>query len=117
MRSAEPPAAAAHCDRQGHSQDHCKPSRKRRLVSRRDNGNGTDNDRRHRGPSPRPRELCGQPDQDWDSAGKGGGDVTNVAAQQEIAMLKRHLKLQNDVITGMCRLRAFEAENRLPARF
>ena len=43
------------------------------------------------------------------------GDVTNVAAQQEIAMLKRHLKLQNDVITGMCRLRAFEAENRLPS--
>ena len=43
------------------------------------------------------------------------GDVTNVAAQQEIAMLKRHLKLQSDVITGMCRLRAFEAENRLPS--
>ena len=43
------------------------------------------------------------------------GDVTNVAAQQEIALLKRHLKLQNDVITGMCRLRAFEAENRLPS--
>ena len=41
-------------------------------------------------------------------------DVTNVAAQQEIAMLKRHLKLQGDVITGMCRLRAFEAENRSP---
>ena len=45
------------------------------------------------------------------------GDVTNVAAQQEIAMLKRHLKLQNDVLNGLCRLRAFEAENRLPARF
>ena len=43
------------------------------------------------------------------------GDVTNAAAQREIAMLKRHLKLQNDVITGMCRLRAFEAENRLPS--
>jgi len=41
------------------------------------------------------------------------GDITNVATKQEIAMLKRHMKLQNDVITGMCRLRAFEAENRL----
>ena len=43
------------------------------------------------------------------------GDVTNVAAKQEIAMLKRHMKLQNDVIIGMCRLRAFEAENHLPS--
>ena len=42
------------------------------------------------------------------------GDITNVATKQEIAMLKRHMKLQNDVITGMCRLRAFEAENRPP---
>ena len=42
------------------------------------------------------------------------GDITNVGAQQEIALLKRHLKLQTDVIVGMCRLRAFEAENRLP---
>ena len=43
------------------------------------------------------------------------GDVANVAAQQEIAALKRHLKLQGDVINGLCRLRAFEAENRLPS--
>ena len=42
------------------------------------------------------------------------GNVTNVAAQQEIAMLKKHLKLQGDVINGLCRLRAFEAENRNP---
>ena len=42
------------------------------------------------------------------------GDVTNVAAQQEIAMLKKHLKLQGDVINGLCRLRTFEAEQRGP---
>jgi len=42
------------------------------------------------------------------------GDITNLSAQQEIATLKRHLKLQGDVINGLCRLRAFEAENRLP---
>ena len=42
------------------------------------------------------------------------GNVTNVATQQQVDALKRHLKLQADVINGLCRLRAFEAENRSP---
>ncbi len=39
------------------------------------------------------------------------GDVTNVVAQQDSELLKRHIKLQSSVINGLCRLRVFEAEN------
>lgn len=39
------------------------------------------------------------------------GDVTNVVTQHDVDLLKRHLKLQSSVINGLCRLRAFEAEN------
>lgn len=41
------------------------------------------------------------------------GDVTN-ATPSEVEMLKKHIKLQASVINGLCRLRAFEAENRGP---
>lgn len=41
------------------------------------------------------------------------GDVTN-ATPSEVEMLKKHIKLQASVINGLCRLRAFEAENRNP---
>jgi len=40
------------------------------------------------------------------------GNVTNVApGQTEVEMLKKHIRLQAHVINGLCRLRAFEAEN------
>ena len=42
------------------------------------------------------------------------GDVTNVSLQKQVERLKRQLKLQSDVINGLCRLRAFEAENHSP---
>ena len=38
------------------------------------------------------------------------GDVTN-ATPGEVEILKKHLKLQEAVINGLCRLRVFEAEN------
>ena len=40
------------------------------------------------------------------------GEITNVTPDEtEVEMLKKHLKLQASVINGLCRLRAFEAEN------